>query len=775
MCIWNCLRVCDFVPWNLESFGHGTYVGKVLHVLLALVNQRSAAAAYLMPDLIRLLDPNGEGKVTWSVSDDTLWAKFSKVKLQSVSDQQVTKLKSSGVFGVVNKSRNTTKDMATPLQHFMKVKEMNAMHPKNLVECNNAGDPPVLPPVQAQSSSCTSVKLTPNEIEKYRNDFWEKLLQLEAEGVMEELPYITELHIEEPEEVVKRYKVDLSVMHGNRLPLLLTSLKGRTWFPGIMDLSVMHGNQLPLLLTSLKGRTWFPGITSPFYFLGARGTAFAMHSEDMDLVLINLSLGGYPKIWYGIPMEHLAQYKAVLKLHLGAGACDVPARHKHFLFAEGFLHKYGIKPVIAVQEPWEMIVTFPKGHHGGFNTGFNWNVAVNFAPEFWIDYGIAAVNCSCDMTQPDVSEAATLLYEQGQTTFHELAASLRAQFNKSRFDYLQRFQSLVPHANETYVNYGCRLREAYLKYLPAPPGNLPAQEALITHALIGQFLTTIQGAIASHMQGRALAEPNVTWKQFCTYADEFRLTHPHAWVIINRGPTANQPIRKPNAQRPSSASGASSSSGSTDRRMHFCIHHDRMAAHTSEECSIHTGQPPPAHFCEKHQKSRGRQLHGAGKRDSRAVTAVLCTVPTPQAAQDRITLLISIKDQKCTALIDTGASKSFIAAEVAQSLQLPTNPVAASIAVAVTNISLLLNQSVREHLYRERSPSLSSGPTASPATDSAPSATQEMDLDCDDDSLLAAEDALYLEESGGLTAIDLFDEEALLADPPGAEEDVTST
>ncbi|CAG0920781.1 unnamed protein product, partial [Notodromas monacha] len=163
-----------------------------------------------------------------------------------------------------------------------------------------------------------------------------------------------------------------------------------------VDLSVMHGNRLPLLLTSLKGRTWFPGITSPFYFLGARGTAFAMHCEDMDLVSINLSLGGYPKIWYGIPMEHLAQYEAVLKLHLGAGACDVPARHKHFLFAEGFLHKYGIKPVVAVQHPWEMIVTFPKGHHGGFNTGFNWNVAVNFAPEFWVDYGIAAVNCSCE-------------------------------------------------------------------------------------------------------------------------------------------------------------------------------------------------------------------------------------------------------------------------------------------------------------------------------------------------------------------------------------------
>ncbi|CAG0913959.1 unnamed protein product, partial [Notodromas monacha] len=419
------------------------------------------------PDLIRLLDPNGEGKVTWSVSDDTLWAKFSKVKLQrkvtwsvsddtlwakfskvklqSVSDQQVTKLKSSGVFGVVNKARNATKDVATPLQHFMKVKEMNAMHPKNSGEqFNNAGDPPVLPPVQAQ---CTSVKSTPNEIEKYRNDFWEKLLQLEAEGVTEELPYVTELHIKEPEEVVKRriskMKEQENVPDEKSTPNAIEKYRKDFWekllqleaegvteeLPYVtelhveepeevvkrriskmkeqenvpdekdrykVDLSVMHGNRLPLLLTSLKGRTWFPGITSPFYFLGARGTAFAMHCEDMDLVSINLSLGGYPKIWYGIPMEHLAQYEAVLKLHLGAGACDVPARHKHFLFAEGFLHKYGIKPVVAVQDPWEMIVTFPKGHHGGFNTGFNWNVAVNFAPEFWVHYGIAAVNCSCE-------------------------------------------------------------------------------------------------------------------------------------------------------------------------------------------------------------------------------------------------------------------------------------------------------------------------------------------------------------------------------------------
>ncbi|CAG0922769.1 unnamed protein product, partial [Notodromas monacha] len=309
---------------NLESFGHGiSHVGEVLHVLLAFVNQRSHVY------------------VCDFVCD------FVPLNVESFDHG------SSHVGEIL---------------HILLA----------FVNQRSHGSSPVL--------SEQDGRLSPNAIEKYRKDFWEKLLQLEAEGVTEELPYVTELHVEEPEEVVKRR---------------ISKMKEQENVPDEkdrykVDLSVMHGNRLPLLLTSLKGRTWFPGITSPFYFLGARGTAFAMHCEDMDLVSINLSLGGYPKIWYGIPMEHLAQYEAVLKLHLGAGACDVPARHKHFLFAEGFLHKYGIKPVIAVQHPWEMIVTFPKGHHGGFNTGFNWNVAVNFAPEFWVDYGIAAVNCSCE-------------------------------------------------------------------------------------------------------------------------------------------------------------------------------------------------------------------------------------------------------------------------------------------------------------------------------------------------------------------------------------------
>lgn len=47
------------------------------------------------------------------------------------------------------------------------------------------------------------------------------------------------------------------------------------------------------------------------------------------------------------------------------------------------------------QEAGEFMITFPYGYHAGFNHGFNCAESTNFASERWINYGKAAVKCTC--------------------------------------------------------------------------------------------------------------------------------------------------------------------------------------------------------------------------------------------------------------------------------------------------------------------------------------------------------------------------------------------
>ena len=50
------------------------------------------------------------------------------------------------------------------------------------------------------------------------------------------------------------------------------------------------------------------------------------------------------------------------------------------------LQKNKVKVCTIVQEPGDLVVTFPRAYHGGFSEGFNCAEAVNFALPSWIKY-----------------------------------------------------------------------------------------------------------------------------------------------------------------------------------------------------------------------------------------------------------------------------------------------------------------------------------------------------------------------------------------------------
>ncbi|KAK7807711.1 hypothetical protein U0070_010926 [Myodes glareolus] len=139
------------------------------------------------------------------------------------------------------------------------------------------------------------------------------------------------------------------------------------------------------------------GVNTPYLYFGMWKTAFAWHTEDMDLYSINYLHFGQPKTWYAVPPEHGRRLEHLARqLFPGSSqGCQAFMRHKVALISPTVLKENGIPFGRMTQEAGEFMVTFPYGYHAGFNHGFNCAEAINFATPRWIDYGKVATQCSC--------------------------------------------------------------------------------------------------------------------------------------------------------------------------------------------------------------------------------------------------------------------------------------------------------------------------------------------------------------------------------------------
>ncbi|XP_060238247.1 lysine-specific demethylase 4D-like [Meriones unguiculatus] len=139
------------------------------------------------------------------------------------------------------------------------------------------------------------------------------------------------------------------------------------------------------------------GVNTPYLYFGMWKTAFAWHTEDMDLYSINYLHFGQPKTWYAVPPEHGQRLELLARDLFPASSrgCQAFLRHKVALISPTVLRENGIPFGRMTQEAGEFMVTFPYGYHAGFNHGFNCAEAINFATPRWIDYGKVASQCSC--------------------------------------------------------------------------------------------------------------------------------------------------------------------------------------------------------------------------------------------------------------------------------------------------------------------------------------------------------------------------------------------
>ncbi|CAO3597796.1 unnamed protein product [Absidia cylindrospora] len=151
-------------------------------------------------------------------------------------------------------------------------------------------------------------------------------------------------------------------------------------------------NMIPVLPSSLFThiKTDISGMMVPWLYIGMCFSAFCWHNEDHFTYSINYMHWGETKTWYGVPGEDTTKFEDTMK----KAVPELFEQQPNLLFqlvtmlSPGRLLKEKVRVYAVDQRPGEFVVTFPKAYHSGFNHGFNFCEAVNFAPVDWLDYGL---------------------------------------------------------------------------------------------------------------------------------------------------------------------------------------------------------------------------------------------------------------------------------------------------------------------------------------------------------------------------------------------------
>ena len=154
------------------------------------------------------------------------------------------------------------------------------------------------------------------------------------------------------------------------------------------QIAVFNGSLLNFINTSISG------MTIPWIYIGSLLSTFCWHVEDHYTLSANYCHFGATKKWYGIPSLFADKFEKLMR----DSAPDLFKRQPDLLhqlvtlMSPLKLVEHGIPCVYADQNPNEFMITYPRVYHAGFNCGFNFNEAVNFAIDEWLEFGEKSVN-----------------------------------------------------------------------------------------------------------------------------------------------------------------------------------------------------------------------------------------------------------------------------------------------------------------------------------------------------------------------------------------------
>lgn len=131
------------------------------------------------------------------------------------------------------------------------------------------------------------------------------------------------------------------------------------------------------------------GMTIPWLYVGMCFSTFCWHNEDHFAYSANYQHFGETKTWYGVPGEDAYKFEDAMRQEVP----ELFETQPDLLFQlvtlarPDKLRKSGVRVYAIDQHAGQFVITFPRAYHAGFNHGFNFNEAVNFAPPDWEPYG----------------------------------------------------------------------------------------------------------------------------------------------------------------------------------------------------------------------------------------------------------------------------------------------------------------------------------------------------------------------------------------------------
>ncbi|KAF9179557.1 hypothetical protein BGZ50_006854 [Haplosporangium sp. Z 11] len=154
-------------------------------------------------------------------------------------------------------------------------------------------------------------------------------------------------------------------------------------------------NNIPVLPESLfcHIQSDISGMMVPWLYVGMCFSTFCWHNEDHYTYSINYMHWGETKTWYGVPASDALKFEDTMRQtvpELFQQQPDLLFQLVTMLSPERLVAN-GVKVVALDQRPGQFVVTFPQAYHAGFNHGFNFAEAVNFAPPDWCSFGLDCV------------------------------------------------------------------------------------------------------------------------------------------------------------------------------------------------------------------------------------------------------------------------------------------------------------------------------------------------------------------------------------------------
>lgn len=188
------------------------------------------------------------------------------------------------------------------------------------------------------------------------------------------------------EDVTVEYGADLhSSEKGSGFPTTSTTIepdeqKYATSGWNLTNLANLPGSALSYVKANISG------MKVPWLYVGMCFSSFCWHTEDHWIYSINYLHWGEPKTWYGVPPTYAEDLEHVMMESAPELFENQPDLIHHLvtIMSPNILMQHNIPVVRTDQCAGEFVVTFPRAYHAGFNQGYNFAEAVNFALPDWI-------------------------------------------------------------------------------------------------------------------------------------------------------------------------------------------------------------------------------------------------------------------------------------------------------------------------------------------------------------------------------------------------------